>query len=219
MLNKMKRSYNSENTKLHKTGIIGGTFNPIHIGHLILAENAYNGLGLEKVIFMPTGKSYLKNQADILPAYDRLMLINAAIEDNAHFTSSDYEIKKKGNTYTAQTLSELNLMYPEDEIHFIIGEDSIYNIETWYEPQMIFENCVLIVAPRGHEPDVKLVDMKEHLAKAYGARIELLNTPDIDISSSMIRERLKNGGSIKYYVPDKVASIIAEKRFFSQDVK
>ena len=210
-------AYDRQNAK-HKTGIIGGTFNPIHLGHLILAENAYDKLGLEKVVFMPTGKSYLKDQSVILPSNERLMLIDEAIKDNAHFVSSDHEIKKTGNTYTAETLKELNDLYPDDELYFIIGEDSIYNIETWYKPQMIFDNCVLVVAPRGHEPDAKLIDMREHLNGVYDAAICLLNTPDIDISSSMIRERVSQGKSIKYYVPDSVEKVIMSKGFYKQQV-
>ncbi len=206
-------SYNKENAS-KKTGIIGGTFNPVHIGHLILAENAYANLGLDKVIFMPTGRSYLKDPEQILDASKRLMLINAAIEDNDHFESSDYETKKPGNTYTAETLSEFNKLYPYEEFYFIIGEDSVYNIETWYRPEVIFANCVLVVAPRGHEPDDKLIDIKKHLEERYGARIELLSTPDIDISSSMIRERLNMGKTVRYYVPSRVERLIAENGFY-----
>ncbi|MCR5509271.1 MAG: nicotinate-nucleotide adenylyltransferase [Lachnospiraceae bacterium] len=201
--------------RTRRIGIIGGTFNPIHIGHLILAENAYDSLGLEKVIFMPTGRSYLKDASVILPSSDRMMLIDEAIAGNDHFESSDHEIKKSGNTYTAETLSELNDMYPENEFHFIIGEDSIYNIESWYKPQMIFDNCVLVVAPRGHEPDDKLIDIKDHLCRTYNARIVLLDTPDIDISSSMIRDRVSRGAGIRYYVPAGVERLICEHGFYT----
>ena len=198
-----------------KTGIIGGTFNPVHIGHLILAENAYDNLGLSKVIFMPTGCSYLKDPKGILDGWKRLEMIDAAIEDNGHFTSSDYEVRKSGNTYTCETLVGLNSLYPDEEIYFIIGEDSIYNIETWKDPELIFDNCVLVVAPRGHEPDEKLINMIDHLKDRYEARIELLNTPDIDISSSMIRERVAGNQSIKYYVTDRVESLIRNNGYYS----
>jgi nicotinate-nucleotide adenylyltransferase len=194
--------------KKKKIGIIGGTFNPVHIGHLILAENAYDSLKLTKVVFMPTGHSYLKDPSTILEADLRLKLINASISGNDHFESSDYEIRKPGNTYTSETLSELNELHPDSLLYFIIGEDSIYNIESWHEPEVIFKNCVLVVAPRGHEPDEKLLAIKKHLEEGYGAHIELLDTPDIDISSTMIRERINTGRSIKYYVPDCVADII-----------
>ena len=198
-----------------KTGIIGGTFNPVHIGHLILAENAYDSLGLMRVIFMPTGCSYLKDPSDILDGHSRLELINASIEGNDHFISSDYEIKKPGNTYTCETLSELNSIYPDDELYFIIGEDSIYNIETWKMPQVIFDNCVLVVAPRGHEADDKLLNITGYLKEKYMARIALLNTPDIDISSSMIRDRVACGQSIRYYVTDKAEKLIRKYRYYS----
>ncbi|MCR5603662.1 MAG: nicotinate-nucleotide adenylyltransferase [Lachnospiraceae bacterium] len=204
--------YKGENCK--KTGIIGGTFNPIHTGHLILAENAYDSLKLSKVIFMPTGQSYLKDPAGILDGKKRLELINVSIEDNDHFISSDYEMKKPGNTYTCETLSELNLLYPDDELYFIIGEDSVYNIEIWKRPDIIFDNCVLIVAPRGHEPDAKLMGTIRGLEEKYQARICLLDTPDIDISSSMIRRRVSAGQSIKYYVTDKAEQLIKKYGYY-----
>ena len=203
----------NENRK-KRTGIIGGTFNPVHIGHLILAENAYDALGLDKVIFMPTGKSYLKDPSKILPAQARIELLNAAVCGNDHFSVSEYETKKIGNTYTFETLMELNLLDENEELYFIIGEDSVYNIESWREPKIIFENCVLVVAPRDHEPDEKLFAIKAHLEETYNARIELLDAPDIDISSSMIRERINTGKSIRYYVPDGVEKIIYDHGYF-----
>ena len=206
-------------TQKIKTGIIGGTFNPIHIGHLILAENAYDKLKLNKVIFMPTGRSYLKKQSSVLKACDRIELIREAIKGNDHFELSEYETNKPGNTYTCETLSELNRLYPEEEFYFIIGEDSIYNIESWLNPQVIFDNCILVVAPRDHEPDDKLVNMKDHLLEKYGADIVLLDAPDIDISSSMIRKRIEENRSIRYYVSDGVNDIISKKGFYTQKVK
>ena len=204
---------NNKNNKI-KTGIIGGTFNPIHMGHLILAENAYNTLGLDKVVFMPTGRSYLKDPSAILPAPDRIELIREAIRDNDHFEISEYETNKSGNTYTCETLSELNAQYPEEEFYFIIGEDSVYNIESWREPQTIFDNCILVVAPRDHEPDDKLIGIKEYLTDKYGARIVLLDAPDIDISSSMIRKRIKEKKTIRYYVSDGVRDMILNRGFY-----
>lgn len=201
-----------------KTGIIGGTFNPIHIGHLILAENAYDKLGLDKVLFMPTGRSYLKDPSSILDTADRIELIRAAIKDNDHFELSEYETKKSGNTYTCETLSELNFLYPDEEFYFIIGEDSVYNIESWKDPQTIFDNCILVVAPRDHEPDDKLISIKNHLSEKFGAKIVLLDAPDIDISSSMIRKRIEERRTIRYYVSDSVRDIIIKKGFF-QDKK
>jgi nicotinate-nucleotide adenylyltransferase len=181
---------------------------------MILAENAYDNLGLSRVVFMPTGCSYLKDPAGILSGPARLELIDASIEGNDHFISSDYEIKKPGNTYTCETLTELNDLYPDEELYFIIGEDSVYNIESWKNPQTIFDSCVLVVAPRGHEPDERLIGITEYLKEKYEARICLLNTPDIDISSSMIRERIAHGKSIRYYVTDKVDALIKEKKYY-----
>lgn len=203
--------------KKTKTGIIGGTFNPIHTGHLILAENAYDKLGLSKVVFMPTGRSYLKDPGEILDAADRIELIQEAIKDNDHFELSDFETKKEGNTYTCETLSELNSLYPDEDFCFIIGEDSIYNIESWRDPQVIFDNCTLVVAPRDHEPDDKLIKITDHLTKTYNAKIVLLDAPDIDISSSMIRKRIREGRSIRYYVSDGVRDIIIKKGYYRNE--
>lgn len=200
--------------RIKKTGIIGGTFNPVHLGHLILAENAYDALKLDSVLFMPTGKSYLKDQSKILSAEARIELLKAATDGNEHFSVSDFETKKSGNTYTYETLKQLNAVDQNEVLYFIIGEDSIYNIETWREPQTIFDNCVLVVAPRDHEPDEKLITIRSHLEDKYGANIELLDAPDIDISSSMIRDRILRGASIKYYVPDKVADIIYSRGYY-----
>lgn len=187
----------------------------MHIGHLILAENAYDALELDKVIFMPTGRSYLKDPSMILPAKDRIDMLKAATEDNIHFCVSDYETVKSGNTYTCETLSELNRLDPDERLYFIIGEDSIYNIETWKDPHIIFANCILVVAPRDHEPDEKLIAIQAHLKDKYDADIKLLDAPDIDISSSMIRKRIKCGESIRYYVPDSVAELINTRKYYS----
>jgi nicotinate-nucleotide adenylyltransferase len=165
---------------------------------------------------MPTGKSYLKDPSQILDAADRIELICEAIKDNDHFELSDYETRKTGNTYTSETLSELNLLYPDEEFYFIIGEDSIYNIESWRDPQVIFDNCTLVVAPRDHEPDDKLISIKEHLTEKFGARIVLLDAPDIDISSSMIRKRIEEKQSIRYYVSDGVRDIIIKKGYYTK---
>lgn len=199
-----------------KIGIMGGTFNPVHIGHLILAENAYQMLGLDRVVFMPTGCSYLKDPSTILDAGVRMELVSAAVEGNEHFAVSDYEMKKKGNTYTSETLTELDELYPCNEWYFIIGEDSIYNIETWHDSQTIFNSCTLVVAPRGHEADERLLAMVEHLEEKYKAVITLLDTPDIDISSSLIRKNLHEGRGIRYYVPEAVLNIIMSRGLYKQ---
>ncbi len=197
-----------------RIGIMGGTFNPIHIGHLILAENAYQILELDSIIFMPTGCSYLKDPSTILDASTRMELVSAAVEGNDHFAVSDHEIRKRGNTYTSETLTELNEIYPGNKWYFIIGEDSIYNIETWHDSQTIFDKCILVVAPRGHEPDERLLSIVKHLESECNSSIQLLDTPDIDISSSMIRDNLREGRGIRYYVPEAVLNIIQSKGLY-----
>ncbi len=197
-----------------KVGILGGTFNPIHIGHLILAENAYDSLHLDKVLIMPSGVSYLKDPAEILPAKQRIQMVQLAIGNNHHFELSTYETNRAGNSYTYETLEELQKQKQDQEFYFIIGADSLFNIEKWREPQRIFDNCVLVAAPRYQISSEALEVQKQYLERQYHARIHLLSTPNIDISSNMIRTRIAEKKTICYYVPKDVETYIYKKKLY-----
>lgn len=197
-----------------KIGILGGTFNPIHIGHLILAENAYDTFQLEKVLIMPSGISYLKDPAEVLPAKQRIQMVQLAIGNNKHLELSTIETDRPGNSYTYETLMRLQDENPDCEYYFIIGADSLFNIEQWMEPQIIFDNCILIVAPRYHMTDEALLEQKNRLERLYQARVHLMNTPNIDISSNMIRERIAERKTICYYVPKDVETYIYKKKIY-----
>ncbi len=197
-----------------KVGILGGTFNPIHIGHLILAESAYDSLQLEKVLIMPSGISYLKDPAEILPAKQRIQMVQLAIGNNKHFELSTFETDKPGNSYTHETLTKLHEENPNCEYYFIIGADSLFNIEQWMEPKIIFDHCVLVAAPRYHMADEALFEQKKRLERLYNARVHLLNTPNIDISSNMIRARIAEKKTICYYVPKDVETYIYKKKLY-----
>ncbi|MFT3985187.1 MAG: nicotinate-nucleotide adenylyltransferase [Lachnospiraceae bacterium] len=197
-----------------KIGILGGTFNPIHIGHLILAENAYDSLQLEKVLIMPSGISYLKDPADILPAKQRIQMVQLAIGNNKHLELSTFETDRPGNSYTHETLTQLQEKNPDCEYYFIIGADSLFNIEQWKEPQVVLDHCVLVAAPRYHMADEALFEQKSRLERFYHARVHLLNTPNIDISSNMIRARIIEKRTICYYVPKDVEMYIYKKKLY-----
>jgi len=197
-----------------KIGILGGTFNPIHIGHLILAENAYDTLQLEKVLIMPSGVSYLKDQNVVLPAKQRIQMVQLAIGNNKHFELSTFETEKPGNSYTHETLKQLKAQHKDCEYYFIVGADTLFNIEKWKEPQLIFDHCILVAAPRYYISDEALLEQKRHLEKLYHARIRLLHTPNIDISSNMIRARIADKKSICYYVPKDVETYIYKKKLY-----
>lgn len=197
-----------------KIGILGGTFNPIHMGHLILAENAYSELKLDKVIFMPSGISYLKDQSIIASAEHRINMVRLAIADNKHFELSTMETEREGNTYTYETLKALKTQNTKNQLYFIGGADTLLNIESWKCPELIFKYASLVYAPRDHKEAKILDDKAEELRNKFDAEILNLNAPDIDISSSYIREKIKNNISVRYYLPDKVEAYILENSLY-----
>lgn len=200
---------------MRKIGIMGGTFDPIHIGHLILAERAYARFGLEKVIFMPSGNPPHKRDRDGRATNDqRLRMVAAAIAGNPHFELSDYEMHEEGYTYTYRTLEELTSANPDCEYYFIIGADSLFYFDEWREPARIAAHCVLVVATRDHVKEEALDRQIEYISGLFNAQIEKLDTPNIDISSHLLRSWIEEGRSIRYYVPDTVAAIIAEENIY-----
>lgn len=133
-----------------KMGIMGGTFNPIHTGHLLLAQWAMEEAGLDGVLFMPTGNSYMKDKGEMLSGPERLVMTQLAIRDRECFYCSDLEVKRGGNTYTYETLESLQFLYPQAKLYFIVGADCLFSIENWYCPEKIFRCCTLLAASRGH---------------------------------------------------------------------
>ncbi|MCR4891828.1 MAG: nicotinate-nucleotide adenylyltransferase [Lachnospiraceae bacterium] len=197
-----------------KVGILGGTFNPIHIGHLILAEQAYEEFDLEHVIFLPSGVSYLKKNTGVLPAETRYEMVSLAVSDNDHFSVSKREIMRKGNTYTSDTITELNRDYPGTHFFFILGADTLFQMENWFEPAQIFGGCTILASVRNGRSTDELKAKIQEYEKAYNADIRLLKTTDIDISSKMIRSFAERNHSIRYYVPDSVNEYILEKGLY-----
>lgn len=197
-----------------KIGILGGTFNPIHTGHLILAENAYNLYDLDVVLIMPTGCSYLKDQSQIAPKNDRIAMVLSAISNNDHFLLSTVETDREGNTYTCDTLKELKSIYSDSELYYIIGADTLYSIESWYHPQEIFDLTNIIAAPRDMRSFDELKQQADYLMNKYNGSISLMQTSNIDISSHELRDRVKSGHGIRYYVPDGVYEYINNNHLY-----
>ena len=201
---------------MRKIGIMGGTFDPIHVGHLLLAEWARDAVTLDEVWFVPTGQSYMKSDRDVLPAMERLHMVSLAVAENKHLKCCDLETLREGYTYSYETMEQLNLMYPEDKFYFIEGADCLLSMEHWKYPERLFASCTIIGAVRG---DVKIEELeikKNELTERYGANILLLPFLQLSISSSNIRERVREGLSIRYMVPDNVAVYIEEKGFYCE---
>ncbi len=197
-----------------KIGIMGGTFNPIHMGHLLLAQWAMEEAGLNGVIFMPTGNSYMKDKIEMLPGSERLAMTRLAIHGRECFSCSDLEVKRGGNTYTYETLESLQCMYPRARLYFIVGADCLFSIENWYRPDKIFRHCTLLAASRDGAPMEMLEEKRRELAKHHGADILLMAFPNMEISSTDIRRRCREGRSIQYLVPDRVREYIAQNHFY-----
>lgn len=193
----------------NKILIFGGTFNPIHNGHLILAEHCINEEGFDKVVFIPTMNPYYK---DTLDFDTRLKMLKMAIKDNDKFTYSSIEKKYnlEGKLYLIlEKISELS----DDDITILIGSDSLMNLDWWYKIDEILKKYKILVLKRDDEDEAISIKIAEYKEK-YGADIKVLNNKRVEISSSMIREMIKNGKSIKYLVRDDVEKFIRDENLY-----
>lgn len=197
-----------------KVGIMGGTFNPIHNGHLMLARYAQEQIGLDKVLFMPSGNSYMKK--NVLEPQKRVDMVRLAIQGKPNFELSLIEVQKSGNTYTCETLETLTNKNPNIQYYFIIGADSLFQIEQWHCPEQIFALCTLVCAVRDDYDFEAIKEKGSNLAQS-GADILYLNMPKVKISSSDIRKKVMDNLPIIEYVPLKVAKYIEEERLYHEE--
>ena len=200
-----------------KIGIMGGTFNPIHNGHIKLAMTAYHQMNLDEVWFMPSGVSYLKKEDEILDKEVRAKMVDLAIEDYAFFRLSRIEIDREGNTYTIDTLRELKGKYQKEEFFFIMGADSLFSLSKWKEVDAILRLCTILVASRDGYNNLdlanKIIDIKENIYAE--ASIEILNFKLIDIASSEIRKLMIKKESVQDIIPSKVFDYIWKERLYT----
>lgn len=202
---------------MRRVGIMGGTFDPVHIGHLIIAEKAREQFHLEEVLFMPNGVPYMKSNKKVLPAEIRTEMTKLAIADNPFFSISTIETEKEGSTYTYETLLELHKQNPNTEYFFILGADSLWTIKDWKNPEKIFHNCHILAALRNDKSVKEMEEQISYLKNTFGADISLLQTGNVDISSSMIRGLVQNGHSIRYLVPESVCDYIIKNKLYRTD--
>jgi len=187
-----------------RIGILGGTFNPIHIGHLILAEEAHFKLKLDKLVFVPAFVPPHKSSSEVISAKDRLEMVKLAIEDNPAFEISTFEIDSKKKSYSIDTLKEFRNIYGEDaQLCFITGSDSLKDLFSWKNINDIFKISKFIVANRPGYP-----------IKEVPKEVDTVVITPIEISSEDIRKRLAEGRSIRYLVPEKVRKYISERKLY-----
>jgi nicotinate-nucleotide adenylyltransferase len=191
-----------------KTGILGGTFDPLHMGHLIVAEHVRDRLGLDRIIFIPAViPPHKRKRPDITPATMRLEMVRRAISDNAAFGVSDVEITRGGLSYTVDTLKELRTQHPTDVLYLLIGMDNVRDFHTWKDPEMIKRIAHMVVMTR---PGF----VADETVRAAVTGMTVCDVPEIGISSREIRSRVRQGQSIRYLVPAAVLDFVAENRLY-----
>jgi nicotinate-nucleotide adenylyltransferase len=197
---------------VRRLGVLGGTFDPVHIGHLILAEAAREAADLDSVLFVPTGHSWRKPERQITPGEERLEMLRLAVQDNEHFAVSDAEVERPGPSYTHVTLGELATEYPGAELYFILGRDALLDLPNWKDPARIAELATLLLAERAGEaagPGEAAID-------AIGGRILWVAMPLVEVSATDIRERVGQGRSIRYLTPRPVGDYIAKHGLYAR---
>jgi nicotinate-nucleotide adenylyltransferase len=189
-----------------KLGVLGGTFDPIHIAHLLLAEQAREQLALDRVLFVPAGDPWRKAYRRVTPSQHRLAMTRLAIAGDPGFEVEECEIKREGPTYTADTLRELQDRFPGGELYLLLGEDALADLPFWHEPESLAENATIVVAPRGGVVLPELPFDPE--------RVVRIKMPFIDVSSTDLRDRARHGKSLRYLVPDAVLDYIREHNVY-----
>lgn len=207
-------------------GIMGGTFNPIHIGHIEIAKAAYRQYYLDEVWFMPNHIPAYKSEDMIVSGADRLAMVELAIQDISYFKASDFELKREGNTYTAETMERLNRKYPEETFYFIMGADSLFYFDKWKNAEIILQYATLLAAPRDEKSICQMKERIRELNIIYGGdHFHLIECPEIPCSSSKIRQafyqNIKNDMLVdnktaaeQLYLPDLVYNYIVKKKLY-----
>lgn len=202
-----------------KIGILGGTFSPVHKGHINMALAAKEQLKLDKVLFMPTGNP--PHKKNIIDVRHRLNMLELALRDYSNLQVSDFEAKREGIIYTADTLELLSESNPENEYTFIIGADSLFYIDKWYQPERIFKYSDIAVCSRDGSGKRELLNKIEELKQTYNPRIKILEFEEVTISSKEIRDFFANKSEkdneiLKRYVPEDVIDYIEKEGLYNE---
>lgn len=202
---------------MKKYGIFGGSFDPIHYGHLMICEYIKEEMGLDKVIFIPTGNPPHKDLG--VSAEDRYEMVRIAISPNPDFEISDIETTRVNLSYTVDTIRELKKIYKEEKLYFLIGLDSLFQLKTWKKIGDLSQEIEFVVALRpGYIDKEEINNEIDFLRDNFGTKINLIKTPLYEISSTDLRDRIHEGKSLRYLIPKKVLDYIEESGFYKGDL-
>lgn len=193
-----------------KTGIFGGAFNPVHNGHLALAEKYKKALSLDRIIFIPTANPPHKSSDGLIDGKHRINMLELCVGENE--LVSDIEFMRDGKSYTYLTICELKEKHPDDEFYLIVGADQFFYFEKWYKFEEILSSCTVVTAAREKNQYVEMLDFKAEHPKLSDVIVSEFDV--IDISSSQIRDMIKNGDDVSCYIPESVNRYIKEHRLY-----
>ncbi len=199
---------------MSKIGILGGTFDPVHLGHTELAASAAAELKLDKIYLMPANTQPFKIGRRTASSEDRLEMLKLAASDYPNMEVLDYELKKEGISYTYETISELRSIYHGDEFCFIVGSDSLLKIDSWYKGDELLRICSIAVGLRDNSIRSAIQEKAIYLSEKFGTDVTLIDKLIIPVSSTDIRERIENGLSVSGMISPEVEDYIYEKRLY-----
>lgn len=197
-----------------KTGIFGGTFNPVHKGHIMLAEYCMESVGLNRIVMIPTAVPPHKISNDLASEDDRLNMCKLACKGKENFSVSDIEIKRQGKSYTYETLTQLKEIYPNDHLYTIMGADMFLTLDRWKNPEIIFEKSSIITIPRDDENKFELENFYNNVLKSMGANAVILPNPVMSVSSTFIRKNLDKFDMISDMLDKSVYDYIIKNNLY-----
>lgn len=199
-----------------RVGVFGGTFDPVHLGHLILAEQCREQAALDQVLFVPALLPPHKQRQSLTPFSQRVEMLQLAISGHSAFRIDELEKDRAGPSYTVDTLTQLHQQRPSDEFCFIIGSDSLHDLHLWYQPKRILELATLLVVARADFSVFPTMELKRSLQldDAFPLRYQVIEMPLITIASRDIRQRIGEGRSVRYLIPRAVEMYVAEKNLY-----
>lgn len=199
-----------------KIGIMGGTFDPPHIGHLAMAEHVKSVMALDEIWFIPTGKIAYKNRDGLPSPEERLAMVTLAVEEIPGFSVNAVEVENKETGYSYQTMERLTKEHSDAEFFFIVGADSLDYMDAWREPERLFRCCSVVALNRTGITDEQMMAKKQFLEERFEAKIDLISMPPVDVSSTMLREKIRKGADVRKFLTESVWEYISKNGLYRE---